>query len=154
MPRELATRSRWDVPYHDGIRTDLAGAVGPGSSAPVQARILAPDWPGLYWLQWDMVEEGVAWFAQAAPRQARTLVVVLPPLVWVLAPIPFLVAIAGVRAAGRRRSGFVAIADAAWCASALALKPFIIIHDALLEPTAVAYWLIAVAALAPPALGL
>jgi lipoteichoic acid synthase len=180
VPRELAARSRWDLPYHDGIRTDLAAAVGPGAATPVQARILAPDWPGLYWLQWDMVEEGVAWFAQAAPRQARTLVVVLPPLVWVLAPIPFLIAVAGVVAAGRRteklsttedteerRSGFflsgprvlrggefLATADAAWCASALALKPLIVVHDALLEPTAVAYWLIAVAALAPPALGL
>ena len=37
-----------------------------------EGRMLAPAVPGLYWLQWDMVEEGVTWFAQVAPRQPRT----------------------------------------------------------------------------------
>jgi lipoteichoic acid synthase len=153
VPREIAARSRWDLPYHDGIRSDLPAMVPPGGVVPVQGRVLAPDWPGLYWLQWDMVEEGVAWFAQSSPRQRRSLVVVSPPIAWIAAPIPLLIAIAGLRAV-RRRQRFAGFADVAWCASALALKPLIVVHDALLEPSAVAYWLFAVTAFVPPALGL
>ena len=55
-----------------------------GGRVALQGRILAPALPGLYWLQWDMVEEGVTWFAQVAPRQPRTLVVVVPPPAWIV----------------------------------------------------------------------
>jgi lipoteichoic acid synthase len=125
--------------------------------------LLAPSLPGLYWLQWDMVEEGVTWFAQVSPRQPRTLVVVLPTLPWVVGPLPFLIAIAALfnirRVArgyrvGRWASVFVLNADVVWCAAGLALKPLLVVHDALLEPTGRAYWLIAVAAIAPPVLAL
>lgn len=154
IPRELPSRSRWDVPYHTGIRTELGSRVPPGGRIALSGRILPPEWPGLYWLQWDMVEEGVAWFSQAAPRQPRTLTLVLPPVAWVLAPLPLLVALLGILANGARPRRFGSIADAAWCAMALICKPRLLVHEALLEPTAVAYWLAAVAAIAPPALGL
>ncbi len=162
-PRELAHRSRTS-PYHDGIRTDLGTApVAPGARLTVEGRVLAPSWPGLYWLQWDMVEEGVTWFAQVAPRQPRRLVLVVPPPAWMFAPLPLLVALWGLFARRRRpaelkfraTSGMaqgpgVASADVLWCAATLATKPLILAHDALLEPTAVAYWLIlAVAVLVP-----
>ncbi len=146
IPRELAHRSRL-VPYQDGIRTDLDRTIAPGASVALEGRLLPPQWPGLYWLQWDMVEEGVGWFAQLSPRQPRTLVVVLPPLGWMLAPLPLLVALWGLVA---RRARY---ADALWCAVALAVKPLILVHEALLEPTAVAYWLIAVFALSVPLVG-
>ncbi len=146
IPRELAHRSRL-VPYQDGIRTDLDRTIAPGASVAVEGRLLPPAWPGLYWLQWDMVEEGVGWFAQLSPRQPRTLVVVLPPLGWMLAPLPLLVAVWGLFA---RRARYP---DALWCAVALAVKPLILAHEALLEPTAVAYWLIGVFALAVPLAG-
>jgi lipoteichoic acid synthase len=150
LPRETLSRSRWALPYHDGIRAEIAQSVAPRAHVDVQGRLLAPDWPGLYWLQWDMVDEGSRWFAQDAPRQPRTLVLVLPPLAWIVAPIPLLVALLGVRS----RSFLPRAPDALWCAAALACKPLMVVHDALLEPTAVAYWLMAVAASAPPALGL
>jgi lipoteichoic acid synthase len=153
VPRELPSRSRWDVPYHSGIRSELGTRVPPGGRIALSGRVLPPSWPGLYWLQWDMVDEGVAWFAQAAPRQPRTLVLVLPPLAWILAPVPLVVALLGVIAAGRGR-GFGTVADAAWCTAALLCKPFLLGHEALLEPTAVAYWLSAVAAILPSTLGL
>ena len=161
VPRELKARSRWDVPYHNGIRTDLPGAMAPGARVTVEGRLLPPAWPGLYWLQWDMVEEGVTWFAQVSPRQTRSLVLVIPPLGSIAAPIPFLVALLGLSAVGRvlgsrrhARAHFASVADAVWCAAALAAKPLIVIDAALLEPTAVAYWLIAVCAAVPPVLGL
>jgi lipoteichoic acid synthase len=161
VPRELARRSR-TVPYHDGIRTDLGGAVSPGARVALQARILAPSTPGLYWLQWDMVDEGVTWFAQVAPRQPRTLVLVRPPVAWMLAPLPLLVALWALyglrieRREWRRPSPRVnaAIGDVVWCAATLAVKPLILAHTALLEPTAVAYWLILAVALVLPTLGL
>jgi lipoteichoic acid synthase len=142
VPRELARRSR-TVPYHDGIRTDLGDAVAPGGRVAVQARILAPAWPGVYWLQWDMVEEGVTWFAQVAPRQPRTLVVVVPPWAWIFAPVPLLIVLLALF--GRRS----AHGDVSWCVATLVTKPLILFHEALLEPTDVAYWLILVFALLP-----
>ena len=162
VPRELAHRSR-TVPYHDGIRTDLGDApVAPGARVALQGRILAPAWPGVYWLQWDMVEEGVTWFAQVAPRQPRTLVVVVPPPAWIFAPLPLLVALWGlfglrIADCGLRKAAQPfgpAIADVWWCAATLAAKPLILAHAALLEPTAVAYWLILAVAIVVPVLGL
>jgi lipoteichoic acid synthase len=160
VPRELAHRSR-TVPYHDGIRTDLGGApVAPGARVALQGRILAPALPGVYWLQWDMVEEGSTWFAQVSPRQPRTLVVVVPPPAWIFAPLPLILALYGLWMADRGSRiadtglpiGAAAVADVLWCAAALATKPLILVHTALLEPTAAAYWLILAVAVVVPML--
>jgi lipoteichoic acid synthase len=152
VPRELAHRSR-TVPYQDGIRTALGDVpVAPGARVTLQGRVLAPAIPGVYWLQWDMVEEGVAWFAQVAPRQPRTLVVVFPPPAWVLAPLPLLAAVWGLFALRRRNAGGDGrwAWDGIWCGATLAAKPLILARAALLEPTVVAYWLIlAVAVIVP-----
>lgn len=94
VPRELASRSR-TLPYHDGIRTELGDVVPPGRAVTAQTRLLAPSFPGVYWLQWDMVEEGVTWFAQVSPRHARQLVVVLPTLTALVAPLPLLAVVLG-----------------------------------------------------------
>src|SRR5438876_818335 len=100
-----------------------------------------------------MVEEGVTWFAQVSPRQPRQLVVVLPTLSGLFAPLPLLATIAGIWGVSlaRRRGSRSLVAAAAgagalWCATALVAKPMILVREALLEPTAVAYWLMVVAA--------
>jgi phosphoglycerol transferase MdoB-like AlkP superfamily enzyme len=161
VPRELAVRSRWDLPYHEGIRTELAAPVAPGAQATVPGRLLAPSVPGFYWLQWDMVEEGVTWFAQVSPRQPRRLVIVLPTLAALFAPLPLLVALGGIVALGLLARGrrpapmivaLVAAADVIWCAATLFSKQMRLVPEALLEPTAVAYWLTVVAAVGPPLL--
>jgi phosphoglycerol transferase MdoB-like AlkP superfamily enzyme len=160
IPRELASRSR-TLPYHEGIRTDLPGVITPGARIAIDARVLPPAVPGVYWLQWDMVEEGVTWFAQAAPRRPRRLVFVFPPLSIVLAPLPLVIALGGLIllsriGRGRRVSvaaaAFAATSDAWWCSAALLSKPLILVREALLEPTAVAYWLVVVAAVLAPLL--
>jgi lipoteichoic acid synthase len=160
IPRELAKRSR-AVPYHEGVRTVLQGVVTPGAGAAIEARLLAPPYPGLYWLQWDMVEEGVTWFAQVSPGQPRRLVIVLPTLAGLFAPLPLLAAIVGVGTLGLTRRRIApsrslvagaALAEAVWCAATLFAKPLILVREALLEPTAVAYWLIVVTAVVPPLL--
>jgi phosphoglycerol transferase MdoB-like AlkP superfamily enzyme len=163
IPRELAHRSRWNVPYHDGIRTDLPSAVAPAGRVRVDGRLLAPAYPGLYWLQWDMVEEGVTWFSQEAQRQPRRLVVVVPSLASLFAPLPLVVALSALVllvAIGRDRRvsprivGLVSIADVVWCAATLCSKQLLLIPEALLEPTAVAYWLIAAMAVLLPLIAL
>src|SRR5439155_147639 len=94
-----------------------------------------------------------------SPRQPRRLVIVLPTLAALFAPLPLLVALGGIVALrliarGRRPApiivGFVAAADVIWCATTLLSKQLQLVPEALLEPTAVAYWLIVVAALGPP----
>jgi lipoteichoic acid synthase len=165
VPREVATRSRWNAPYHEGIRTQLIEPVPPAGRVALEVRLLAPSAPGIYWLQWDMVEEGVTWFGQVSPRQPRQLVVVVPGFAEWCAILPLVIAIAGIMAFGaqgrlgrggiRPAPGVVALiasADVAWCAADLFAKQALLVPAALLEPTAVAYWLMAVTALAPPLL--
>src|SRR5204863_2781255 len=134
IPRELPARSLWAVPYPNGVRTELAGAVPAGGRLGVQGRLLAPDLPGVYWLQWDMVEEGVAWFAQLSPRQPRQLVIVVPTLAGLFAPLPLLIALAGLIGIARRPSqrwllAFVAVADVWWCTATLFSKPLLLVHE-------------------------
>jgi phosphoglycerol transferase MdoB-like AlkP superfamily enzyme len=157
VPRELASQSR-NVPYQDGIRTELGGVMRPGMRVEANGRLLAPSLPGVYWLQWDVVEEGVTWFSQVSPRQPRTLVVVLPAWSSMAAVLPLLVALAGISAVGRierRRQvnpllfGFAMMADACWAAAVLFAKPSVLVAETLLEPTGVAYLLMGAAAIVP-----
>ena len=157
VPRELASRSR-NVPYEDGIRTELESPVAPGGRLDTSGRLLAPSFPGLYWIQWDMVEEGVTWFSQVSPREGRSLVVILPTPFALFAPLPLVIALAGIYAVGRierRRQvapallHFALAADAFWAVAAIFGKPLVLVSEALLEPTPVAYWLMAAAAVVP-----
>ena len=156
IPRELPERSRWSLPYHEGIRTLLPHEVQPGAHIAVEGRLVAPRWPGLYWLQWDMVEEGATWVAQVSPRQPRQLVVVLPTLAGLVTPLPLLAALAALsalvrtRSSPRRRSPFTAMSDVGWCVAVLAAKPLLLVRDVHLEPTVAAYGLVVAAAIAPP----
>src|SRR5262249_42090106 len=148
----------WEVACQEGSGREVAegrGSVAPGARVALQGRILSPAFPGLYWLQWDMVEEGAVWFAQVAPRQPRTLVIVLPTMTWIFGPLPLLIALAGYLAFRRGASPRPArVSDVLRCAAALGAKSLILVDNALLEPTAVAYWLIVIAAVVPPALAL
>jgi O-antigen/teichoic acid export membrane protein len=47
----------------DGMRTPLPRNVRPGGAVRVVARVRAPDRPGEYLLQWDLVREHVSWFS-------------------------------------------------------------------------------------------
>ena len=167
VPREVTHRSRWNAPYQNGIRTELGVPVAPGARIALQGRVLAPGFPGVYWLQWDMVEEGSTWFGQVSPRQPRTLVLVLPPellmvrtaVAVLLLPLSLATALAGLWALGRLRIGapvsgtaraVAAAPDVLWCAAVLCTKPLILTAVAKLEPLAASYWLtVAVGVLLP-----
>ncbi len=47
----------------DGVRTPLPHDVAPKDQVTLDARVLAPEQPGDYILQWDMLQERVTWFS-------------------------------------------------------------------------------------------
>lgn len=47
----------------DGDRTRLKGDLEPGKSMTLDALVVAPEKPGRYRLQFDMIQESVAWFS-------------------------------------------------------------------------------------------
>ncbi len=55
----------------DGARTELPADVAQGNSVEVSPWVIAPRKPGSYVLQWDMLQEDVAWFSIFAPSKAR-----------------------------------------------------------------------------------
>ena len=48
----------------DGLRTAVGRPLGPGESYAAGLRVQAPDRPGEYLLNVDLVREGVAWFSK------------------------------------------------------------------------------------------
>jgi hypothetical protein len=53
------------VVVRDGVRTRLAQPVTPGGVLDTCAVVRAPDAPGTYDLEWDLVQDGVTWFGVA-----------------------------------------------------------------------------------------
>jgi hypothetical protein len=60
----------------DGERTQLPASVRPGSSTRICATVVAPHQPGEYVIEWEMVKEGVRWFAGGDEASRRRRVVV------------------------------------------------------------------------------
>jgi hypothetical protein len=61
---------------YDGERSPLLADVAPGDTAIVPGLIRAPDVPGQYVVEWDMVQESVTWFSwKLAPTSTSQLVV-------------------------------------------------------------------------------
>ena len=114
----------------DGARTPLPRAVAPGEELTLEVAVRAPQQPGRYRLQWDMVHEGVAWFSERdpSPDPARTVLVVASPLAsplaWAVASLAA-AALVVVAARGGRSSvwlGLAGVADLLWCGGALLVK--------------------------------
>jgi hypothetical protein len=55
--------TRNHVIVFDGVRTPLPHDVAPNDRVTLDARVIAPDQPGHYLLQWDMLQERVTWFS-------------------------------------------------------------------------------------------
>ncbi len=70
----------------DGLHTSLpeapsfynapAGQIPPGAAVTVNASVQAPNSPGTYLLEWDLVQEGVSWFNLAGGSWPTVLVTV------------------------------------------------------------------------------
>lgn len=59
------------IAVQDGSRTPIRSALGPGAKTRVSLSVEAPDRPGAYVLEADLVQEGVAWFADHGSQVAR-----------------------------------------------------------------------------------
>lgn len=53
-------------------RAEVPGVVNPGGSVTVSAALVAPTQPGKYVVQFDLVHEGVAWFADRGAAKSFT----------------------------------------------------------------------------------
>lgn len=53
----------------EGRRTPLPGNIDPGATFRVEQAVLAPDRPGVYELELDLVRERVRWFSQVRPGE-------------------------------------------------------------------------------------
>ena len=74
--------ARWYLQLQDNeesvvLRWPLARTVRPGESITMTVPLTAPTLPGAYWLEWDMVQEEVTWFAEKNGQRTRTRVNVL-----------------------------------------------------------------------------
>ncbi len=111
----------------DGARTTIERPLEPGATEAVEARVHAPDRPGLYRLQWDLVEENVTWFSARDPSpEPKRLVIVLAPLGSLPAGLVICALVAGAVALIVLRRGrpawvldWVAVADVVWCAASV-----------------------------------
>lgn len=77
--RTLSASYHWraedgSIAVHDGLRTPLRTALGPGESDHVSLSVDAPARPGSFVLEADLVQEGVAWFSDHGSPVARAAV--------------------------------------------------------------------------------
>jgi hypothetical protein len=62
------------VLVNDGLRTPLPSDLGPERSVAFSAHAALPEKPGRYLLEFDLVQEGVGWFAAHGSPSARLVV--------------------------------------------------------------------------------
>lgn len=62
----------------EGAHSGLPADVEPGAAIKMEPWIKAPKRPGSYTLQWDMLQENVAWFSVFGPTAAQVRVEVIP----------------------------------------------------------------------------
>jgi hypothetical protein len=80
-PQPVALGARWRGQNNDNeengeLRWPLARTVRPGEFITMTILLAAPSSPGEYWLEWDMVQEDVTWFAEKNGRRTWTRVLV------------------------------------------------------------------------------
>lgn len=63
---------------YDGPRSPLPRPLRTGERLEFSALLQTPSQPGTYVVEWDMVQEGIAWFSWQGATPARTRLVVVP----------------------------------------------------------------------------
>ncbi len=146
----------------DGARTELPAVVRPGRSVDLVARLFTPEEPGIYRLQWDMVQEHVTWFSVRDPHFPIThVMVVMPGMNGAFNAVPALTVIAlcllGFIYAARKAwtvhpllLSLLGLSDLIWCTSSLWSKQWRVIAEAETIPSPGHGWIaLAVAAVGP-----
>jgi phosphoglycerol transferase MdoB-like AlkP superfamily enzyme len=122
-------------PVDEGFRTRLPTEVAPGDAIAIRARVKNLPPPGIYRLQWDLVQEGVTWFSEKdrTPEPARWVVVLPPVELFLVLLLPCVTAIGAFLlrgfSSGSRLPLLAALAagaDLIWAAVSLYGKPFLL----------------------------
>jgi phosphoglycerol transferase MdoB-like AlkP superfamily enzyme len=127
---ETSPRPDGQNPAWEGRRTSFPFAVGTGETVALEMSVEGPRRPGLWKLQWDLVEEGVCWFSDrlAEPPPAETVLVIPDPARhgswWSLLVLGAAATAVSVFKLGRPHLliGLFAAGDLLWCAGALSIK--------------------------------
>jgi phosphoglycerol transferase MdoB-like AlkP superfamily enzyme len=157
---------RFSVSYHwydrdgkvvqwDGLRKHLSSQVSPGESVTVDAAVRAPDRPGRYVLQWDVVHDGVTWVSERdpTPPQRQTVPVfdvsVINPAVWTVVSLSAVLLIGAVVGSGHRgwSTDFIEFADLGWLAVTVLVSQRAVLSEAGQNPSSTG-WLLTLAGIA------
>jgi len=111
----------------EGRRAEVGVSVAPGETVELSTTVAAPEGPGRFGLQWDMVEEGECWFSQREAEPKPLVAVWVAPSIisfWWLWTAAVAVASVFVYRRGQRRDldGLPAVADVGWLAGAVMIK--------------------------------
>jgi phosphoglycerol transferase MdoB-like AlkP superfamily enzyme len=133
----------------DSVRTELPRVIEPRQSITLDGHLGTPPTPGIYLLQWDVVQEGVTWFSQRDPAPpGRTIVFVVPAGMSVARALcevsPSLVVLIGLALIlGRRRReprgrvfAVLGVLDLVWCTTSLFPKQLLLLMETHLDVTA------------------
>ncbi|MCG6964468.1 MAG: sulfatase-like hydrolase/transferase [Acidobacteria bacterium] len=123
-------RSNGKMAEFEGRRTRIPKVVKPGEEVRIAAQLVAPSKWGRLGLQWDMVHEGVCWFAQQDPTPASPVRVFVVPALWRAPWLPtgvaLLLAVAVLmawrRGSDTRLAAVLAWADLGWLLVSLLVK--------------------------------
>jgi len=61
-----------DTVIWDGIRTSISEEIMPGETLILDANFITPSTPGRYILEWDLVNEGIAWLGLVEPTNSQS----------------------------------------------------------------------------------
>jgi phosphoglycerol transferase MdoB-like AlkP superfamily enzyme len=145
--------------HWEGRRTAFPVAIGSGETVELPLMVEAPPNPGLWRLQWDLVEEGVCWFSDRAPEPPPSLrVLVVPDLFGTGFWWSMLVLAASVAAVSVWRHGgpwamvsFFAVGELVWFVGSVSLKQGVVLAEAGAAPTTFG-WLLTMAGVSVAAL--
>ncbi len=83
-PQSVAVTYHWldaagkTILVWQGVRSEIPSDVEPGGTVELEAWVAPPASPGSYAMQWDMLQQDVAWFSIFAPGKAHVKVEVVP----------------------------------------------------------------------------
>jgi phosphoglycerol transferase MdoB-like AlkP superfamily enzyme len=136
--------------HWEGRRTPFPVAIASGETAALRLVVEAPQRPGLWRLQWDLVEEGVCWFSERMPEPppSRWVLVVPDPLGHGLWWSLLVLSAAAVAVSVWRHGGppalmsVFAVGELVWLVGSISLKQGIVLAGAGTAPSASGWLLI------------
>jgi phosphoglycerol transferase MdoB-like AlkP superfamily enzyme len=134
----------------EGRRTSFPHEVVSGELVEIHVELIAPPRAGFFFLQWDLVEEGVCWFSERAadPLPLRPVLVypdlLASPMWWAVFSlgIAFIVVSAYVRGGPKRKEIALLLGFELWCVASLTVKQGLVLAETGVRATCGGWFLI------------